>query len=315
MSAASRWRTRASALALALLAAGAAAQAPGPAAASWAVALPPGEPVAFHGAPDLDLGSGQAGSMMYPAPHVAVFLAAIAVHGAFAQSQQRSVDQARQARADQVLGPYKPALEGYRHDDLLQRALIALPGRALQAGEGDPAAWRLRSAPVFFMTQDRQALVLRNTVVLHAPGETASPRFQGVLTVVSEPQPEPGYGEGEAEQLKHTAAALLAESITIAMESLAAPPPGELPPERTWRYREGGRERMERAALVAERCGRRWLRTLRGGLMSVPAAGAVGERCAPARAVPGGEAPVAAPPSQPAPAPSVPAGEAGGAPA
>jgi hypothetical protein len=41
-------------------------------------------------------------------------------------------------------------------------------------------------------------------------------------------------------------------------------------PHRTFRYPEGGVEKMERAQLVEAHCGRALLRTLRGWLMSVP---------------------------------------------
>jgi hypothetical protein len=42
-------------------------------------------------------------------------------------------------------------------------------------------------------------------------------------------------------------------------------------PFRTIRYLEGTAEKMERAQLINEHCGRLLIKTLRGSLMSVPA--------------------------------------------
>ena len=150
------------------------------------------------------------------------------------------------------------------------------------------------------MTQDRRALVLDNVVHIFSPGSTTGAYAQTVR-VISAPLPEPTPRTETTEptrtaedetvslwlamqghRLTDESAALFAESLEIALEESLKSAIGDKTPHQTFRYAEGGSERMERAQLVSERCGRRLIRTLRGWLMSIPVAGAGSEGC-PAR--------------------------------
>lgn len=83
----------------------------------------------------------------------------------------------------------------------------------------------------------------------------------------------------QGQRVSDESAALLAESLDVAMWEFSAPKGDDKAPSKTFRYAEGGREKMERAQLVQERCGRALVRTLRGWLMSIPTA-ANGAACA-----------------------------------
>ena len=72
--------------------------------------------------------------------------------------------------------------------------------------------------------------------------------------------------------LSDQSAALLAESFELAVSDFTLPAFDDKTPHETFRYAEGGIERMERAQLVKERCDRTLIRTLRGDLKSIPAA-------------------------------------------
>ena len=53
-------------------------------------------------------------------------------------------------------------------------------------------------------------------------------------------------------------------------DAATAPVEANSAPERTFRYVEGGKDRMERAQLVTPGCERVVVRTLRGWLLSIP---------------------------------------------
>ena len=93
----------------------------------------------------------------------------------------------------------------------------------------------------------------------------------------------PMWLESRGQRLTEESAALFAESLDIALSDAAAALGDKNAPQKTFRYREGGVEKMERAQWAAERCGRTVIRTLRGWLMSIPVgagAGDVDARCA-----------------------------------
>lgn len=266
-------------------AADAAAQAPvAPVAVRWS-----GDgKVAFHGMGNLDQAGGGPGAMMYPAPGLAGFLVAVMVHGAIAEGSKNAEKRRIQETADLVLEPYRPLLDTWTTADLLQRA-HALPGatRAWMPANGANAdaagADLLEIEPTFLLSPDQRALVLDAAVVRRVAGAKAPEAGQPthVVRVVSAPQPdgEPValWSADDGARLKSTAAALLAESLQVVLANDGVAAAQDTAQQRTWRYAEGGRQRFERALLVAQTCERQLLRTLRGALLSVPrAAGAQG---------------------------------------
>lgn len=277
----------------------------------WVLRVPSVEKVVFRGAVSHDAAGMGTGSMMYPAPNAIGLLAAIVTHGLVSDRMRQNQKNEAQANADLVLQPFAPVLGSFTNQHLFevgqQRLSAAHPARLLGAAETPGTDWLVEAAPVFSMTQDRRALVLDNAVRIFAPGSTTVAYAQTVRVIsapLSLPAPAPVAGTAseptqvaddgtvalwmatQGQRLVDESAALFGESLDIVLDESVAPATENKSPHQTFRYAEGGNERMERAQLVSERCGRRLIRTLRGWLMSVPAGSdASGEACA-ARATP-----------------------------
>lgn len=251
----------------------------------WTLHLPQQEVVEFHGVVDSNAG-GASGTMMYPAPSMIGFLAAIATHVAIGAATRDHAETVRLEAADKVLLPYRDILKAYSYKDLMHQALDwTTAGRARQlVGGADQtsAGWIVDSAPTFALTQDQSALVLENTVLIHLAGGAS---YQNTVRVVSHPQSQPDltayWSAAEGKQLKEQSARLLALSLDIAWKQ-AASLAADTAAFKTVRYQQGRADMVERAQLLDEACGRSLIKNLRGQLMSVPMrAGAVddAQRC------------------------------------
>jgi hypothetical protein len=244
---------------------------------AWSLKLPAEEAVMYRGVINLDTAGSGAGRMMYPAPSAAGFLVAVVTHGLLLEATKNSEKTARQTQADRVLVSYRPVLDDFKASDLLRSAVrkMASPGRlvpatAATAGDG----LLVESTPVFAMTQDQQALVLDNTVTITRTGE-AKPIYQATVRVVSQPRIDEElhafWTDEDGRRLRAESTSLLAHSLEMALRDGTAAPADGTPAFRTLRYPEGGTEKLERAQVVSQHCGRTVIRTLRGWVMSVPA--------------------------------------------
>ncbi len=254
----------------------------------WSWRMPKEEQVAFRGVASFDhAGAGQY-PMLYPGGHALVFLAAVLTHSAVAQSAKDSQKAQMQQEADKVLEPLQPVVGALTHRELMQRALQqdpSLPVRGLLDPDTlPPAGGLIDSAAVFSMTQDRRALVLDHAFALQRAGD-AAPSYRNTVRVVSAPSSEQDlvayWGADNGERLRAHAASMLAESLRIALADEAARDAQSTLPQRTYRYPEGGAEKIERAQLVSQRCDRLVLKTLRGWLLSVPRRAVEGSGCPP----------------------------------
>ncbi|MEP6738730.1 MAG: hypothetical protein ABJA61_00040 [Caldimonas sp.] len=248
---------------------------------AWSARLPKDDKVSYQGAANFDGAGGGAGAMLYPAPGVAGLIAAVLTHAAIVNGVRNSEKSRLQEEADKVLSPYQETLVALTHRALMQRALeksAAGGSRSLiEASAAGGDAWVVESTPVFLFTQDQRAIVLENTVAIYAPGglPSAAPAYKNVVRIVSRPQLAEAvpteWNANQGERLKETSAELLARSFDLAIGDASRPRADNTAPHRTFRYQEGGAERMERAQLVSEGCDRIVIRTLRGWLMSIPA--------------------------------------------
>lgn len=254
----------------------------GPAVA-WALRLPQQEPVLFRGVVNFD-GAGQGTStMMYPAPGLAGLVAAIATHGVLLNASRDKQKSDIELEADKVLLPYQGVLGAYKQRELMTLALV----RSNSSGERklidyldhNESGWIVESTPLFSMTQDQSALVLENTVSVYKPGALRQASYQNIVRVVSQPSAQADlsayWNAADGRQLKEETASLLALSVDIALQQAilaGATAAVTVIPFQTVRYAEGKKVMMERAQLLSQHCGRSLIRTLRGSLMSVPAA-------------------------------------------
>jgi hypothetical protein len=238
--------------------------------------LPAEEKVAFNGIVSYDAAGSGAGSMLYPAPGLAGFMAAIATHGFIANAARDGEKQKLRDKANEVLLPYQPLLANYKHPELMQASLETIAARgdkrvlaaAATAAEGETV---IDSVPAYYMTQDQRALVLENAIAIKAEGG-AKP-YANVIRVVSpasaDKEPAKSWLDAEGAKLKLASTRMFAHSIDIALNDMKSGGAGAAP-FKTVRYQEGEVERMERAQVISEDCEQLVIRTLRGNLMSVP---------------------------------------------
>lgn len=250
---------------------------PSAAGRSWTLLLPQDNQLVFRGVVNLDGAGMGSGSMMYPAPNAAGFLAALITHGILLESTKNSQKQKLQEEADKVLLPYQEVLRDFDMTDLLQRALQKSqlgPDSTLQPeASATMSDWMIGVIPVYAMTQDERALILDAAVSLRGRHATAA-AYQGVIRVVSSPREEvelPAHWTAErGKALKDEAAAMLAHALDIATQLGMEAPPPDVAKQRTFRYRAGTKDRYERAELLRDECDRLVVRNLRGALMSIP---------------------------------------------
>ena len=261
---------------------GEAAIQPIPKDATWSLLLRKDDKVAYRGVVGSDPVGAPSAQMTYPAPNAAGLLVAVITHGVIVDSIRSGERDRQQKAADMVLSPYQGVLDDFRQQALMGRALerttSPLGKKLLASIDEAGGTWIVESAPMFSMTQDRRAIVLDNLVSIYAPGGPSSPTLQNNVRVVSQPRDAEGIADfwsaDQGGNLKDESAGLLAQSLDIVLSEVANEANVEGRPQKTVRYLEGGAEKMERAEIISEHCGRVVIRTLRGWLMSVPKAGA-----------------------------------------
>jgi len=245
---------------------------------AWSLRLPKDDAVSYRGVVNFDSAGSHGAAMMYPAPSAAGFLVAVITHGVIVESQKSAQKQAMHEAADKVLAPYRSMLDGFKHRELMQKALEKAGwGSARKLiGPSEPkgAEWVVESQPAYFMTQDQRALVLDNSVTVHRPGDSVAAGYQTTVRVVSQPRAgqdlQALWTDRDGAALKDESASLLAHSLELALREANGFAAAGAPVFKTVRYPEGEAEKMERAQLVVQRCDRQVVRTLRGWLMSVP---------------------------------------------
>ena len=255
-----------------------------------ALRLPQQKQVVFRGVSSLDGAGGGNAQMLYPAPNVAGFLAAIATHG-FLSEATRNAEKAKiQEAADKVLASYQDILKDFEHRQLMQRALERTTfgeKRLLESGQAAAGETLIESLPVFSMTQDQRTILLDNAVVFYAPNAPSEPAYKITIRVVSRAKDADDLvafwtAEG-GEPLKAESARLFATSLELARRAASRELDKADAAPRTVRYLEGASEKMERAHVLSNACDRMVIRTLRDALMSVPlkrASGAPDADCA-----------------------------------
>jgi hypothetical protein len=245
----------------------------------WFLRLQPDASIDYRGVVSFDEAGTGTGAFLYPAPSFVGLLAAIATHGVIVDSVKRNQKSSLQTAADQVLLPYRGVLDQFNFRDLMQRALhktaTGTDGSLLEASAEAGRETVVESMPVFSLTQDQKTIVLNNLVAIQRPGVSPEAAYRNSIRIVSAPResadPAAFWTANDGERLKDESARLVAESLDIAFRDLAGTMLQEGAPHRTVRYREGTAEKMERALVLNEQCGRLLIRTLRGNLMSVPA--------------------------------------------
>jgi hypothetical protein len=246
--------------------------------AEWCL-RPLSEPlVAFRGLEAADPNTLGSGAMLYPAPSAGAFVAAIATHSAIVSGVRAKHAREHAEAANKVLEPYQAVLGSFKSQELEDRTLDALTSdgaKSLACSASHTAsAWIIDNAPVFFMTQDQTALVLDNVVTVHPPGTPNTTVYRSAVRVVSPhlsaDAPAATWLADDGAKLKTESIALFGQSLDIALRVAAGDPVPSDAPFKSFHYYEGASDKVERAQLVSETCGRLLLKTLRATFLSVP---------------------------------------------
>lgn len=244
----------------------------------WLLRLPADGPVVYRGLASFDDAGMGSSSFLYPAPNLGGLLAAILAHGALVESAKKSEKDALQLKADKVLVPYQGVLDKFNYRNLMERALaktsLAAGGILTDGAVDSGGDTRVEIAPSFSLTQDESAIVADSAILIVKPGATPETAYRTTIRVISSPLGGSNlaayWTANNGERLKDASAELVAKSLDLAFADAAAGTDKDAAPYRTVRYRQGTAEKMERAQVMREDCGRLVIRNLRGALMSVP---------------------------------------------
>jgi hypothetical protein len=254
----------------------------------WSLRLPLQEQVVFKGQVNFDKAGHGPGAMMYPAPGLAGLLVAIATHATIVNATRDSQKTDIEIAADKVLQPFSDTLSRFKYRELLGNALTLRSehNMGLMEQEAKASGWVMESAPVFYMTQDKSALILDNTIAVYKPGAPDKAAYQNTVRVVSTPRDGEdmvAYWQQDAgKALRDESARLVTMSLDIAMDQARTPDAAPTLVQRTIRYLEGKSEVIERAHLLQDRCDRALVRNLRGWLLSIPLKRPLASDCKPA---------------------------------
>ena len=229
----------------------------------WSLKLPQDDIVPFQGMASFDSAGIGTGHMVYPAPHLAGFFAAIITHGIINEVARNRQKSKIQEDADRVLAPYQQVLAGFKNRELMQLAInntaAAASKRMAEQTEKPGFDLMVESVPVFSMTQDQTAIVLDNAIAIFAPGADSPATYKNIIRVVSRPETKidivSHWTTNGGDALKIESARLLAESLDIALGEMAENMTRNQP-HKTVRYVEGSIDRMERGQVIRELCGR-----------------------------------------------------------
>jgi hypothetical protein len=153
----------------------------------------------------------------------------------------------------------------YQNIELMQLGIakmITPANKLILTTPGTPPAdaWLIVNTPIFSLTQDQRALVLNNVVTIRHPDGIDTATYKNTVKVVSRAidttDPVAYWTTNESDRLKAETAALLAESLDVALNEISAKRDGQDVPHKTIRYHEGNVEKVERAQLLGEHSGR-----------------------------------------------------------
>lgn len=268
-----RWRLVLAGLLAGLATAATAAPDPAPparwpvATGQWTLQLPKDlQRLEFHGELNVDQGAAGGGAMMYPAPNLVGFLAAVLTHAALVEGSKSAQRDRALAEADQSLQPLTPTLEALSPAALSEAVTLVL------SPTSDPA-WRVEVAPVYVFSRDLRSLSVESHLLLRraaADEVLARTAVRATAAPLAAEHVPAGWTDNDGQTLRSTAAQLLVQAVSAGLRSLAGEWDQGTAPQRTVRYPFGGGERIERVQVLESRCEGAVVRHLRGDLMVIP---------------------------------------------
>lgn len=237
------------------------------AAGQWSLGLPPDlQRLPFHGELDADQGAAAGGAMLYPAPNLVGFLAAVLTHAALVEGSKSAQRERALAQADQALTPLAATLQSFAPSSLAETA------RGLIGSASEPA-WQVEVAPVFVFSRDLRSLSVESHMLLRRTGADdvlARTAVRATAAPLAAERVPTAWTDNEGQLLRSTAAQLLVQASAAGVRALAGEWDQVQASQRTLRYPFGAGERIERVQLLESRCQDAVVRHLRGDLMVIP---------------------------------------------
>ena len=225
-----------------------------------------------------DAGIGP-GGMIYIAPSAVGLIAGIITHALISESARSAEKFKIAGEANKVLQPYRAVLDTLKTSELLTAALAGLQKQGTLITSATAVADSLTLALAelqFVLTQDQRAWIIQSSFVVTPVGTGTALEMPIFTRVISEPieaaDPISYWLDDDALRLRSLMTALLAETLDVVARHGPTAANDSVVTQRTFRYREGGQERMERAQLVGQECDRVLVKNLRGWLLSIPSA-------------------------------------------
>ncbi|WP_444943207.1 hypothetical protein ACJJIK_15000 [Microbulbifer sp. ZKSA006] len=225
----------------------------------------------FYGQVDYDNLDVNHGQMTYIGATPATFAGSILAHALIVGAAGDSKKKAEQEKANRVLDPYKETIATFNASELIENSVTRLPRDAISFTAWSTEGlypWVIHSYPVFFLSQDKSTLILKNAITIYKEDNQEKPAYQNLVEVVSSPL-YGGEGYISVESINDRGTELFIDSLAIMKAELSEKHPTENK-EMTLSFYSGGKKVYERGTVISQSCDRMTFRTLRGRVKSVP---------------------------------------------
>lgn len=230
-------------------------------------------------------GEKKEASMLYPANNAGTLLVGIFAHAMLSKSTQDSEKNKIQKRADMALEEYKPVTNTIRPQQLFQEAVEQLNtqhhlGIELNVPTAPVQVIGLSDQLEFQMTHDQRALIVQTTLKVHTQHSNNAYTLQAISKPLEESKFPAEYWKAEhGSNLKTQLATLVAQVLHMASRMQQLVEKETDIPQKTHRYFEGGKERMQRGQLLAEECDYMTVKNLRGWIIHLPKKETSNDQC------------------------------------
>ena len=242
--------------------------------------FPEEKDIQFFGKINVDGANSASGAIMYPAYGLAGFIAGVAAHAAI----QGGIDSAEEKRkaelANQILEKYQSILSEIDAQSVVDTGLsVRVNGKAVEVynvGQDVDGQniFLAEVKPAFYLTQDEKSLILINELKF---SESLIPKTKSLpLTVqyVSSPrsndEADDYWQADDFANFKRVVRQSFLASIELGMKKNVGEINIQGKPQKTIRYLESGKKKVERGYVIASTCERIVFQTLRGAIKSVP---------------------------------------------
>ena len=243
--------------------------------------FPADHDVLFLGKITTDQADNLSGSMAYPGYDAASFLAAIIAHAAAQGAVDAQEEHRKREAANKVLEKYQAALSKINRISLVEEnPKIEITGEMVtlypydQQIDTEKNLYVAEVDPVFYVAQNERSLVLSNRVLFKETKRPNTATKRMVIEYVSSPylddNPTEYWSSENYKPFISTSTKIFRQTIRLALEYQQDMSSLLGKKNKTIRYYESGKKKVERGHVIEEYCDRIVFLTLRQSIKSVP---------------------------------------------